>query len=203
MTFDDLRSSWQETNGESLSAEQREEIVARVCRRVERLGASILRRDVIETVAAVAVIFFFSGFFLRSDIPVAKTGAAIVVASAVFIIYKLHRTRLVQKPTPLDASVRQFCKTEMERLDRQIRLGRSVLWWYIIPPLVGVNLLFSGVAGFGTAAEVYLIVTVLFGWGVYLLNQHAVSKSLVPARDELSDLFDEMSGKKRAKENSN
>ena len=194
MTFDDLRSSWQENNEESMSAEQREEIVARVCRRVERLGSSICRRDVIETIASVAAVFFFTRFFLRSDVPVAKIGAAIVVAWAVFIIYKLHRTRLVQKRTCLDASVREFCKTEMERLDRQIRLVRSVLWWYIIPPVIGVNLLFFGVTGFGTAAVAYCIVTVLLGWGIYLLNQRAVSKSLVPARDELSDLLHEMNG---------
>ena len=41
MTFDDLRPSWQKANKTFASAEQREEVVARVCRKVERLGYSI------------------------------------------------------------------------------------------------------------------------------------------------------------------
>ena len=52
---------------------------------------------------------------------------------SLFIIWKLHRTRMIQRPAPLDAPVQEFCRIELDRLDRQIQLLRSVLWWYIAP----------------------------------------------------------------------
>ena len=146
----------------------------------------------VETIVAIGCIFLFSGFFWQSDLPVAKLGAAIIVVSCVFIIYKLHHTRTIQQPTRLDASLREYCKTEVARMDRQIELLRSVLWWYIMPIIVGVNIMFTGIAGLGAASRNYCIVTLLMAWGIYLLNQRAVSKSLVPLRDELASLFDDM-----------
>ncbi len=192
MTLDDLRSPWQATNRESLSPEKREELVARVCRQVERLGATIFRRDAVETIAAVAVIFFFSFVFLRLPNLVAKLGAAVIVLSACYIVYKLHHTRMDRSPSPLDVSVRDFCKIEIERMDRQIHLLQSVLWWYIGPLMIGVNLVQFGIDGVGVGSMVYCVFTLFFGWWVHVINQKSVVKSLVPMRDELSDLFREL-----------
>ncbi len=189
MTFDDLSQSWQRANGGSVSPEVREQLVASVCRKVERLGATILRRDIIETIAAVAVVFCFSLTIISVESYAAKVGAAIVVVGACYVVYKLHRTRTIRAPSHPDASVREFCKTEMERADRQIHLLRTVLWWYISPFVIGANLVFAGANGFGLASVAYCVCTLLLSWWIYSLNQKAVAKSLVPVRDELSELF--------------
>jgi hypothetical protein len=110
MKFDDLAPVWQEQNIHSLSPEDREAMVARVCRRVERLSGAVLRRDVIETIAAVVVIIFFGRyvFLAPSDYIVSKIGAGFLVCWAVFIIYKMHRTRTIEQPASLDVPVREF-----------------------------------------------------------------------------------------------
>ena len=41
MKFDDLATLWQEQNEHSLSPEDREALIARVCRRVERLSGVV------------------------------------------------------------------------------------------------------------------------------------------------------------------
>ena len=192
MTFDDLRSPWKDSNGETMPPEKREELVARVCRRVERLGATILHRDVIETVAAAVVVFVFSSMCLTLDKLLAKVGSAIVVISACYIIYRLHRTRMDRERSSLDASIRDFCNTEIERLDRQIQLLRSVLGWYISPILVGVNLVFIGITGGGVVSIAYCIFTLLLGWWIHSQNQKAVAKSLLPVREELAELLHEL-----------
>ena len=192
MTFDELRTPWQETNCGSTSLEKREELVVRVCRRVERTGASIVRRDVIETLAAVFVILCFGRMFLTSDGVVAKIGAATVVLGAFYIVYRLYQARMDRKLSRLDDSVRDFYKTEIERLNRQIDLLRSVLWWYISPIMVGVNLMYFGVNGIGIGSIGYLIFTLFFGWGIYWLNQNAAVKTLVPLRNELEGLLKEL-----------
>jgi hypothetical protein len=167
----------------------REQLVVRVCRKVERMEAAILRRDSIETLVAVAAAFSFGLMVLSVESFVYKLGAAIIVVGACYITCKLHHTRTVRAPSQLDNSVREFCKTEMERADRQIHLLRTVLWWYISPILIGANLVFVGGNGLGLASVTYCVLTLLVSWWLYALNQKAVAKSLLPVRDELSELL--------------
>jgi hypothetical protein len=75
------------------------------------------------------------------------------------------------------------------RLDRQIQLLRSVLWWYIAPGIIGVNTMFIGLAGFGIGSLAYCVLTLLLAWGIYELNMRAVAKQLVPPRNELASLL--------------
>jgi hypothetical protein len=142
----------------------------------------------------VFVIIFFGRhcFGAPTDHVVSKLGAALLVCWAGFIIYKLHWTRTIQQPASLDAPVREFCRIELDRLDRQIRLLRSVLWWYIAPCMIGVNIFFVGLAGLGMASLVYAIVTLLLGWGIYALNMRAVAKELAPRRNELASLLSQL-----------
>jgi hypothetical protein len=194
MRFDDLRPAWQEQNDHLLSPEDREAMIARVCRRVERVGGAVLRRDVTETIAAVVVIIFFGQYFYGApnDYVVSKFGAGFLVCWALFIIFKMHRTRTIQRPASLDASVYEFCRVEMERLDRQIQLLRSVLWWYIAPAIIGANVMFIGMAGLGAASLAYGIATLMLACGIYWLNMRAVAKNLLPLRNELANLLSQL-----------
>jgi hypothetical protein len=192
MIFDDLPAAWQRTSPPPLSLEDREAAVARVCRRVERLSGVVVRRDAIETIAAVVVIIIFGQYLYLAPAGqvISKVGAGFLIGWSLFIIYNLHRTRT--KPASLDAPVREFCRTELGRLDRQIQLLRSVLWWYIAPCMLGVNVMFVGMAGLSIASLVYCIATLLLAWGLYVLNQRAVAKELMPARNELAGLLSQL-----------
>jgi hypothetical protein len=194
MNLDELNREWRATNEVAATMEQREQLIAATCRRVERIWGCILRRDIRETIAALVVIIFFGQYcyFAPNDHVVSKTGAAFLVCWALFIIYKMHRTRTVQRPTSLDAPVCEFCRIELDRLDRQSQLLRSVLWWYIAPCTIGVNTMFIGLAGFGMASLVYGILTLLLAWGIYALNMRAVAKELAPARNELASLLSQL-----------
>jgi hypothetical protein len=192
MTFDDLRSHWHEISRESVMHEQLEQRIALVCRKTERFEAGIIRRDWIETFAAVFSVVGFGQALLFVKQPIARIGAGIIILAVIFIIYKLHWTRRRDKPAPLDSSIRDFCQIELQRIDRQIRLLRTMLWWYIAPGLIGVNVFFSGVQGINLASIGYGIATVLFGWFIYVLNQRAVNKSILPQRHELAGLLDDL-----------
>ncbi|HLJ93640.1 MAG TPA: hypothetical protein VKU02_10665 [Gemmataceae bacterium] len=176
--------------------EQREQLIVATCRRVDRISGQIFRRDICETIAAVFVMIFFGRYcyVAPAERILSKIGAGFLVCWALFIISRLHRTRTIQKPASIDAPVREFCRIELDRLERQIQLQRSVLSWYLAPCMVGVNTFFIGLAGFGIASLVYCIVTLLLAWGIDALNRRAVAKGLVPLRNELASLltqFDE------------
>ncbi len=194
MTLDDARSQWQNSNRELLTPTEREELIARVCRRAEKFGSEIFRRDAIETIVGLVLSVVFGMMFIAFDMPLAKVGSGMAVVSILYIIFRLHRTRTCVRPPRPDASVRDFCGAEIERLDRQIQQSRSILWWYIAPCLFSANLVFFGLAGFGWVSAGYFLFTILFGWGVYWLNQYAVRKSMLPVRDELSALLNDLSG---------
>ena len=193
MTFDDLRSCWQESRPDPVPGDQQSELISHVTRRVERLSSAFAQRDMIETVFACLGIFFFGRAFLRFDQSMAQAGAAIVVISCLFIIFWMHRTRLVRRRSSPDAAVRDYCTVELDRLNRQIRLIQSVAWWYIGPPLLGVNLLYTGLHGWSLASLTYLTGSLLLGWIIYRLHIHGAKKQLIPARDELQQLLDDFS----------
>ena len=194
MNLDDLDREWRATNEVAATKEQRDQLILATCRRVERFWGQILRRDVVETIAAVVVIVWFGSYCYTAptDHVVSRFAAGFLVCWALFIIYMLYRARTIQRPAPLDAPVREFCRIEMDRLDRQIQLLRSVLWWYIAPCIIAVNVMFVGMTGLGAASVGYGIVTLLFGWGLYALNMRAVAKELVPRRNELARLLSQL-----------
>src|SRR5947208_9144935 len=168
MTLDDLDTEWRATNEAAATKEQREQLIAATRHRVNRLWGQIFRRDVKETIAAVFVAIFFGRYIFATNFVVSMS-ALWLVYWALQVIYKMYRTRTIRKPASLDAPVQEFCRIELDRLDRQIQLLRSVLWWYIAPCMIGVNAFFIGLAGFGIASVVYCIFTLLLGWWLYAL----------------------------------
>lgn len=194
MNFDELDKEWRATNQAAATQEQREQMVAATRRRVERFWGQIFRRDAVETIAAVVVMVFFGRYcyVAPAEYVISKVGAALLVCWTLFIIYKMHRVRTIQQPAPIDAPVREYCRIELSRLDRQIQLLRTVHWWYIGPCILGVNTMFVGLAGIQIESLIYCVVTLLFAWGIYRLNQRAVAKELAPQRHELARLLSQL-----------
>jgi hypothetical protein len=134
----------------------------------------------------------FGAMFLNFENIIAKLGAATVVLGCIYIIYRLNRARKDPKESLLDDSVRDFCQQEIERLNRQVHLLRSVLWWYIAPIMLGVNLITFGLRGTTPFSIGYLAATLILSWGIYELNQRAASKHLMPVIEELDGLLKEL-----------
>ena len=194
MNLDDLGREWRATNEVASTQEQRERLIAATCRRVERFWGRIVRRDLIETVTAVVLIFVFGRMVISLDDLISRIGAGSLVLSLLLIIWKLHRTRTIQCPAPIDAPVRDFCRIELDRLDRQIQLLRRVLWWYIAPIIVGANMGYIGTNGLGIDSLFYVLFTVLLAWFIYALNMLAVATVLMPLHDEVADVLSRLEG---------
>lgn len=194
MKFDELASAWQEQNETPLSPQDREMMVVRVCRNVERLNSKVVGRDAIELIVGLFGFVFFSWYFFTApaDHVVSRIGAAFLVCWIVLSAYWMYRARTIRRPASLDAPVREFCRTELDRIERQIQLLRSVLWWYILPCMLGVNVMFVGLAGVGPATLAYGVTTLLIGWGLYVLNMRTVASELVPVRNALAGLLNQL-----------
>ena len=193
MKLEDLRRPWSDATAEAATPIAREELIAQTCRRVEQIWAVIFRRDMIETAAAMLVMFWFTRIAWDVDAGfLVRLGAGVVVAGAVFIVYRLHAARLGKPPAGLDAPVREFCRTELARVETQIRLLRTVAVWYLGPIMAGLALMSYGRHGPTLGLLIEWAIFALVSWGVYALNRYAVRKQLEPIRDDVAELLEEL-----------
>ena len=202
MNLDNLKSSWKRQQVK-LADDHFEEVVSRVLARTSWFQKTILRRDLIETAAGIAVIPFLVYFVIWAEAwPwVARLGVAIVVVGLVEGLVVLHwtrwRGRLARHDIPLD----DFCTSEIASLDRQIWLLRHVNWWYLGPTVLGCCIFTLGLLSsfqelptglFLCALAIFCGFYFAVGWILYRANQRAVRNELQPVRKELVDIYESL-----------
>jgi hypothetical protein len=105
----------------------------------------IRRRDYLEIGAALGVIFIF-GRLAYNTIPwLAKTGAGVVVAGALLILFRILFSRSRKKEPPLSQDIRGGLLLLREKVAGQIRLLDSILYWYVLPLYAGLVLFVTGI----------------------------------------------------------
>ncbi len=183
---DDLKASWKQRQSELADSGRIDELASRVFSRTSWFERVILRRDWIETAAAIFVIVMFAGMFFRQESWLARVGAITVILGAIEILVVLHWTRRRGGRPQHDLPLAEFCAAEIARVDRQIWLLRHVNWWYSGPILLGCCLLTFGRSISWVAIVINLMCYLAVGWFVYWLNQRAVRTQLIPLREELA-----------------
>ena len=192
MTLDDYREAWQEQDLSVGAEPDEEELLARVREQSEAFERRIRRRDLLETLAAVLVAGLFGYEAATAATWLARIGAAIVVLSSGFVVWWMRRARKAGPARAADRSVADRLRAERERVEAQIRLLDTVVWWYLAPPTVGATLFIVGL-GAGTAGTLVslAVVAAVFG-AIWYLNRRAVRTHLRPRRDELIRLLEEL-----------
>jgi hypothetical protein len=189
MNFDELSEEWRATNEVAATVEQREQLIATTCRRVERFSGQIFRRDIIETAAAVFVIVAFGFMQLRTDFStLERIGAGVIVVGAACIIDCLQPARRSTPRAPFEAPLRDYCYTELARVEKQIKLLQNVVVWYLGPIMLGLVLMSFGRHRLAMPFFADLAIYAAIAWGIYALNQRAARKQLIPHRDQLRTL---------------
>ncbi len=98
---------------------------------VARFDRRVFLRNLVEY-TAVAIVLVRSGFEIASGerpliAPLTSIVAALFIAS---YIWRKHRETSPLNP---EASARTYRDALLKRLDRQIELGRTVRYWYVLP----------------------------------------------------------------------
>ena len=207
MNLDDAKALWSsdpdspnpdssnhESTDSDMSAEtlSDSEILRLVQTQSDAFDREIRRRDWIESIAAAAAALFFGALAWLESSLLVTAGGLLIVAGCVFIFWHLRRTR-TQFAAPESAEpVKQRLLRERDKLDAQIRLLKSVLWWYILPLLIGLLLVTVGDNGWSTFTFVYGSGAIALNVGIYIMNQRAVRNDLRPRRERLSELLDQV-----------
>jgi hypothetical protein len=188
MNDDELKKLWQHQplrNPEPSAAQ----MISAMQNKMTEFRRSLRARDAREFCACAVVIIIFGFYLFTERTPIVRLGWMIVIASAFFIAWKLLHTRRITPPAPPGATVVESLRAELDSVRAQSRLLGSVLWWYLLPP--GIGLL---VATWGMPINLHakipatLIYVALYAF-VYWLNQWARSKQLLPVEAQLQSLL--------------
>lgn len=183
MNIDEAKAAWSHREGDSPAFGG---LVDKV-RRTERFELTILRRDVIETLAALAVGVFFGTTLPERTGWLEWLGTLVVVIGAIEIAVVLNVARIRGGRALVESSIREYCVQELLRTQRQITLLKNVKWWYVGPIAAGLSLIQVGSSDPWPAKLLGLCVLVAICYGVHLLNQSAVRNELLPLKTSLEE----------------
>ena len=191
----ELRAMWQDSPEEAPTPT---DLLADVQQQAEALSRKVLRRDIVETLAAVFVWGVFAVAAFKAPGLVPKLGLLLGTGFLVAPVWKLHHERRKHRETPPDAPVAHHLERELERVKGQIRLLDRVASWYVTPLAIGGTVILAGLAAVvptsspgGRAVAVLASVAfsaVLFlglGWVIVRLNRFAIKTNLLPIKSDL------------------
>jgi hypothetical protein len=187
MNDDELKKLWQEQPLRATpSAAQ---LISAMQNKTTQLRRDLLARDTRELWACAVVIIIFGFFFFNERAPISRLGELLVIGSTIFIAWKLVHTRRASPPAPPDATIVESLRAELNSVRAQSRLLESVLWWYLLPPGIGLLVMTWGMrTNLHAKIPATLIYVAVYAF-VYWLNQWARSKQLLPVEAQLQSLL--------------
>lgn len=190
MNDDTLKKLWQEQNFSSSPTLPDEKQVAAMRRKMKDFDKTIRGRDIGEVGACLFVIAVFGfDFLLGKNSSLTQAGCVVLVLSCVFIAWNLIWSKQRLPKVEPNAPVLETVKVELRKVETQIRLLKSVMWWYLLPIIIGLELYFLGLHRPLRANLIVLACSLIVGAVIYWLNQFAAKHSLLPLKQELESLL--------------
>lgn len=190
MNDDALKQLWQGQHFEALPALPNEAQIAAMKTRMKSFDQTISWRDCGEVAACVLIAGWFGWDLLfANNSTLTQGGCVVLIVSAVVIAWKLiWSKRRLPKAEP-NAPLFDAVKAELQKVENQIGLLKSVAWWYLLPLLVGVLMVHWGGSGGVPSKLLYSAVVLALYVFIYWLNQRAVKNNLLPLQRELASLL--------------
>lgn len=174
-----------------------DQLIQAMKQKMSQFGRTIFWRDVREVAACLLVIGLFLPGYFKTTTWLAQTGCLVEVFGAIFIAFRLIYSKRRDDRNLTADSLRGYLLHERRKIETQIRLLSTVLWWYILPLYIGAVMVVFGIGGSrGMVFKVTFAVfyAVICG-GIWWLNQYAVKKHLLPLQEELDRTLDSVSVK--------
>jgi hypothetical protein len=188
---DELRQLWQSDINEAMN---QRELLRELERRRRNFDRANRRRDLQEIVASLVIIVVYLWFAAGAVTTFERVADVWLAACGVWIIFYMRRyAKLSRKPVP-EQTLGAYREALVERYNRQIRLSKSVKYWYILPLWVGLLLfaLADRVHGGKNIKFVLVMIFVTAANGlVWWLNEGPGIRCLERKRQELATLIGE------------
>jgi hypothetical protein len=191
MNLNDARGSWQ-SHGEGAPPRlSGDELLAFVKAEAKRFDRQILLRDLREVIAGVLAIALVAPTAVRAN-PLTRLGTVVVITALVFIVVRLTRARRKSRGDAMDRPVALALRAEQAKIDTQIHLLETVLWWYVGPLWLGLVMIIAGRDGISWMTLAWVAALTAFSLALLRVNAHAARRYLWPRRDRLAQLLGDL-----------
>lgn len=159
--------------------------------RKSKQSSAIIRRDLLESTAAVLVIFLLGRHVLFDEDINVRFGAMVCVVGACLVIAVLWMGRRKLAHADMAATPREACQRQLQALKHQQKMALLAPFWYVAP--VGFGIVWIAVSRMeGWFLYSYLIgCAALFVW-VGWLNRRGARKYYQPEIDKMQNLLDDL-----------
>jgi hypothetical protein len=147
---DELRDLW--TSQLPLVETKGEDIMTLVQKKIRKFDRMIAIRNLRECIASVVVAAVFGWQALRADDWLTRTGTLVVAVGSLWIVYYLLRHGRTSVGVDLSQSVLGCARVLVQRYDDQIRLLKTVKYWYLLPMYAGLLIVSAGQVAQGIKA---------------------------------------------------
>ncbi len=131
---DELRQLWQSDISEAIN---QRELLSELQRRSRNFDRRSSRRDLVDIAAMLVIIVVYFWFAVHAGNTLERFADVwLVVSAAWFIFYVRRYARISRKPAP-EQTLGAYRQALVERYDSQIRLAKSVKYWFVLPMWLG------------------------------------------------------------------
>ncbi|SMG35512.1 hypothetical protein SAMN05661096_02351 [Marivirga sericea] len=178
-------------------------------RKANQLDKSIRKRNQLEI--GLAILLLPIALYLFFEVPyyLFKSGVLLMAVWFLYVIYKLKKTRGLKTDFGTNATLKHQLNKQKRYVEEEVKLLKSVLYWYLLPPYTGLLLMISS-AYFhrdvqwensflrGLLSEniyghlVYIIFLTALYFYIYKLNMKAIAKDLMPVVHDIEKIEREL-----------
>ena len=198
MNPDELKQAWQTQMSQGRLTMDADALLQEARHKERSFRRIIFWRDVREVGVAGLLAMVLLGFGItHRDWSISwclLVLAVLLMGVAVFMV--VDRLRQRRRRPSFSEPLLAWVEESLAQINHQIWLLKNVFWWYLLPPGVGMILLYGQVSWSLVEAGLWRLKDlwgplggVLVFWGIYWLNQNCVRKDLEPRHRELEALL--------------
>jgi len=191
MDNQDFKAIWQASDNKNFVKFKSDELSNEIISKLDKFNKAVKRNAYTEIVVAIILIPVFSYLAIEIPFMLSKIGAIIIALSMVHIIYKMLQAQKKEIEN-FDLPMQEFLSNRKQQLLKQIQLIDNVLYWYILPPGIGVLLFVIGASVSLFTLIISLVLSVLIYVFIYIINKRAVHKRFNPLLEELESYINEL-----------
>lgn len=159
---------------------------------IRKLEGGIKRRDRLEIIIALLAIPIFIYIFFINENSLTKLGSLIMIAYCLLVIYQLRNVKKHRKPFDPLSTIKNQLINMRHYLSKEKSLLDSVLYWYLLPPFIGIFLITIGNGNPIASISIQMSVIAILYYYIYRLNKKAVRNRFNPLIQDLDLAIQEL-----------
>jgi uncharacterized membrane protein YfcA len=191
MTEEEIKKYWRMSADHEEIHINQSTLIMNLTNEIRDIDRKVRGRDMLELAAAAVVAIFFSvRFYLTTNIQT-KVGCGILVLGCIITACKLLAAHNRRTGKQEDQSARTYLIHARKKVQNQIKLLNSVLYWYLLPLYLGLVIDTTATTGGRWFGIVFIPFLTYLYYKIYQLNNKA-ALGLYPVLERLDEALQQL-----------